>query len=455
MDRRPNILLVIVDDLSSCQLGCYGSSYYETPHLDAFAGQGIRFDRAYATGPVCSPARAGIYTGRHPARLHLTNYIPGTVPANPCLITPDWQKGLPVYEQTLGDIFKAQGYETAHIGKWHLGKDYHYEPHRPMDPESHGFDEVFVTRKPKPHFDPEDDAHNVQKLTDRTIAFLRRPRDKPFLCVLAHNTIHRPEMAPSTYLERFQNKIPREMEWIHPTQAAMVAELDDTFGRLMQALDQSNQREDTIVVFTADHGAYADSAVRKPWRGAKSDLYEGGVRVPFLLRWPGGLDGGRVFEGPVSLADLLPTLVDMTGTSLPEVELDGRNLLPALSGGSEIYEPEAFFWHYPHYHHTGLGPCGSALRGRHKLIEWFEGSMGNSNAVSAFELFDLEEDPWEENDLAGEYPELVETLAASLRDWRRRVGAQEMAPNWEFDERRGGQRAEPPPGDRGAPGRAN
>ncbi|MCB1122263.1 MAG: sulfatase-like hydrolase/transferase, partial [Verrucomicrobiae bacterium] len=257
--RPPNVLLVIVDDLSSYQLGCYGSKYYETPNLDAFADEGIRFGRAYATGPVCSPARTSIYTGRHPARLHITNYIPGTVPDNPRLITPDWQKGLPVSEQTLGDVYRSHGYETVHIGKWHLAEDYHYQPNRPMDPESHGFEEVFVTRKPKPDFDPEDDPHNVEKLTDRTIDFLRRPHEKPFLCVLAHNTIHRPEMAPAAYLERFQNKPVFEKEWCHSTQAAMVAELDDSFGRLMKALEDSGLKENTIVVFTADHGAYADS----------------------------------------------------------------------------------------------------------------------------------------------------------------------------------------------------
>jgi arylsulfatase A len=191
----PNVLLVIVDDLGSYQLGCYGSSYFETPCLDKFAKQGVKFSRSYATSPVCSPARASVYTGRHPARIHLTNYIPGTEPANARLVTPNWQKGLPLFEQSLGSVYKKAGYETIHYGKWHLAEDYDYRPNRPMDPESHGFEEVFVTQKPKSGADPEADAHNVERLTRKTIAFLRRPHQRPFFCVLAHNALHRPEMA--------------------------------------------------------------------------------------------------------------------------------------------------------------------------------------------------------------------------------------------------------------------
>ncbi|MCZ6673249.1 MAG: sulfatase [Verrucomicrobia bacterium] len=447
-EKRPNVLLVIVDDLSSYQLGCYGSKYYETPNLDAFANSGIRFQRAYATSPVCSPARASLYTGRHPARLHLTNYIPGTVPDNPRLITPDWQKGLPVSEKTLGDIFKENGYETAHIGKWHLAEDYNYQPNRPMDPESHGFDEVFYTIKPKPHFDPEKDAHNVEKLTDKTIEFLKRPHERPFLCVLAHNTIHRPELAPASYLERFESKKAGQGEWQHPTQAAMISQLDDTFGRLMDGLEESGQMDNTIVVVTADHGAYADSDVRKPWRGAKADLYEGGLRVPFLLRWQKHLPEGASPSGAVSMADLVPTLAELTGIEMPDVPLDGVSLVSAINKSGSEDSQGAYYWHFPHYHHSGLAPCGAMIRGRHKLIEWFDGSIGKSDTCPAYELFDLEQDPCEERDIAIKYPGLVVVMAESLQNWRNRVGAQEMIPNPDFDPNQSGQRSEPPPGDK-------
>lgn len=448
VEKRPNVLLVIVDDLSSYQLGCYGSKYYETPNLDAFAEKGIQFNRAYATGPVCSPARVSLYTGKHPARVHVTNFIPGTVPDNPRLITPDWQKGLPVGEQTLGTLFKENGYETAHMGKWHLAEDYNYQPHRPMDPESHGFDEVFYTRKPKPDFDPENDAHNVEKLTDKTLAFLRRPHERPFLCVLAHNTIHRPEMAPSNYRTRFDKKPSRESEWCEPVQAAMIAQLDDSFGRLMLGLEESGLDENTIVVFTSDHGAFADSEKRKPWRGAKADLYEGGLRVPFLVRFPTGLPERALVSSAVSMADLLPTLAELSGINLPNIELDGRSLVTGIVNGNATDFHQTFYWHYPHYHHCGLSPCGSMVRGRYKLIEWFESSIGESDTRPPFELFDLESDPWEEYDIARARPEVVEEMANALRGWRNSIGAQEMVPNPDFDPGLGGQRSEPPIGDK-------
>ena len=447
-EKGLNVLLVIVDDLSSYQLGCYGSKYYETPNIDAFAASGIRFERAYATGPVCSPARTSLYTGKHPARLHLTNYIPGTVPENPRLITPEWQRSLPVSVPTLGDIFKDKGYETAHIGKWHLAEDYNYEPNRPMDPESQGFDEVFYTRKPKSDFDPENDAHNVEKLTDKTIEFLKKPHGRPFLCVLAHNTIHRPEMAPASYLDRFKSKPKKEKEWCHPTQAAMVAQLDDTFGRLMSGLEESGHADDTIVIFTSDHGAYADGDARKPFRGAKADLYEGGLRVPFLMRYSKKLPSKFNFPGAVSMADMVPTIAELAGIDLGDLPLDGVSLVEFIRSLGNEDSQVGYCWHFPHYHHSGIAPCGAMILGKFKLIEWFESSLGVSNTRPPYELFNLEEDPWEEKDIAIDYPDLVTAMATSLQRWRKRIGAQEMVPNPEFDPNKGGQRSEPPAGDK-------
>src|SRR4051812_36864353 len=192
----PNILLIIADDFGIHQLGCSAGStgFFATPRLDQLAGEGVRFARAYATAPVCSPARASLYSGLHPARLHVTDFIPGCRPVNPPLLTPDWQRGLPVAATTIGDALKATGYVTAHFGKWHLAPDYQYHPGRAMDPESQGFDDVLVTRKPAPDVNPETDPHHVRTLTDRAIAFCTRPRTQPFLCVVAHNSLHRPEI---------------------------------------------------------------------------------------------------------------------------------------------------------------------------------------------------------------------------------------------------------------------
>ena len=444
---RPNVLLVIVDDMSSFQLGCYGNQYFETPHLDAFAQEGVRCSRSYASSPVCSPARASIYTGRHPARLHLTNYIPGTAPDNPRLITPDWKQGLPISEYTYGSVFGEAGYETVHFGKWHLAENYDYVPNREMDPESHGFERVFVTRKPKGDSDPEADAHNVEKLTEKTIEFIRGSHERPFFCVLAHNAIHRPEMAPAKLVEKFESKAAREGDWREPVLAAMTSQVDDSFGRLMEALEDSKLKRSTIVVFTADHGAMSESEERKPWRGSKADLYEAGLRVPLLIRFPDRIASGYEMTGAVSLIDLFPTLLELTGTEFSKAELDGVSLAPWLEKKRYGSPNDSLYWHFPHYHHLGLAPCGSMTKGRFKLIEWFDSSIGGSDTISSYELFDMENDPWEERDVAAELPDVRDELALALKLWRQKIGAQEMTVNENYDPSVGGQRSEPPLGD--------
>ncbi len=445
---RPNVLLVIVDDMGSYQMGCYGNQYFETPNLDAFAKEGVLCSRSYATSPVCSPARASIYTGQHPARLHLTNFIPGSAPDNPRLVTPDWQQGLPVSEPTLGDVFKGADYDTVHIGKWHLAENYEYEPHRPMDPESHGFDEVFVTRKPKSTADPEADAHNVEKLTKQTIEFLRKPHEAPFLCVLAHNAIHRPEMAPAKLVERFESKTARPEDWREPVLAAMTWQVDESFGRIMEALEGEGLKDNTIVVFTADHGAMSVSEEPKPWRGSKANLYEAGLRVPFLIRFPSEIEGGYELDGAVSLADLYPTLLDLCGMSESDRPSDGVSIAPWLKGDRSGSPHDALYWHFPHYHHLGPAPCGAMIRGRYKLVEWYESSIGGSDSGSAYELYDLGEDPYERADVSDTLPDIRDEMARGFQHWKQTVGAQEMKVNPDFDSEKGGQRSEPPPADK-------
>ena len=273
MADTPNILLVIVDDMGVHQLGCYGSHFYETPHTDRLAREGACFSSAYAASPVCSPARAAIYSGLHPARLHLTNFIPGTEPANPRLLTPRWRPHLPVEVTTIGDVFKARGYATGHFGKWHLAPDYHYQPGRPMDPESQGFDTVMVTRKPLASDDPERDPHHIDGITDRAIEFISSlPESRPFLCVVAHNALHRPEIAPRALVEHFSAKAGAELDSNRAVLAAMAAGVDRSIGRLLVHLRSTGRERDTIVVLTSDHGAFGRSGDRKPLRGAKATL---------------------------------------------------------------------------------------------------------------------------------------------------------------------------------------
>lgn len=450
MSVRPNILLVIVDDMGIHQLGCYGCTFYETPNIDGLAAAGVLFPSAYSASPVCSPARAALYTGLHPARLHLTNYIPGTEPANPRLRTPPWRAHLPVEVVTIGDALKAAGYATGHFGKWHLAPDYHYAPGRPMDPESQGFDTVVVTRKPLATADPESDPHHIDRLTDEAIRFISAPRHQPFLCVVAHNALHRPELAPAALVAKYAAKPGADREFNRPVIAAMTEQLDRSIGRLRDTLKGRGIERNTLVVFTADHGAFGRSAERKPLRGAKADLYEGGLRVPFIWQWSGRI-APAVRDMPVSGMDLVPTLLDLCVQAAP-ASSDGVSLREILlSAGAPRAGNRELCWHFPHYHHLGLAPGGAIRAGRWKLVEWFEQTIGGAPAGRPYELYDLESDPGEARDLAAAQPELCRELAARLRAWRRETGAQEMTPNLQYNPAGSALSVPPPPGDSGNP----
>ncbi|MBM3851633.1 MAG: sulfatase [Verrucomicrobia bacterium] len=427
---RANLLLIVADDLGVHQLGCLnpgGPAFFRSPCLDRFAAEGISFTQAYATAPVCSPSRASLYTGLHPARLHLTDFIPGSRVTNPPLLPPAWQQGLPVAAVTLGDALRAHGYETAHFGKWHLAPDYHYVPGRPMDPESQGFGEVLVTRKPAPHADPERDPHHIEALTDRAIEYCTRPRPagRPFFCVLAHNALHRPELAPAARVAAYAAHPAADPHVNRPVLAALLEQLDTATGRLLDALRASGRDRDTLVVFTSDHGALGGSAQRKPLRGAKADLYEGGIRVPLLLRWPGHIAPGQARAAPVCNADLFPTLLGAAGAPIAGT-IDGRDLWPLLRDAATPAPHEALSWHYPHYHHLGPGPCGAIRVGDYKLVEWFA-------PPPRLELFHLAADPGESRNLADAEPARRDDLLRRLHAWRRAVDAQEMRPNPNYD----------------------
>jgi arylsulfatase A-like enzyme len=453
MTDTPNILLVVADDMGVHQLGQAGGGFYETPALDRLAAEGAQFACAYGASPVCSPSRAALYTGLHPARLHLTNYIPGTEPANPRLLTPPWRAHLPVGIPTLGSVFRARGYATGHFGKWHLAPDYNYRAGRPMDPESQGFESVLVTRKPAADADPEGDPHHMDEITDAAIDFMRGAGDRPFLGVVAHNALHRPELAPAAEIARFAGKPGADRDCNRPVLAAMTARLDRTVGRLLEHLAVSGRDRDTIVVFTSDHGALGRSGERKPLRGAKADLYEGGVRVPLLVRWPDRIAPG-VRRTPACGTDLLPTLLELAGGAAPAGG-DGASLRPALLDPRTETNERPLYWHFPHYHHLGIGPCGAVRHGRWKLIEWFERSDADpGRPEGGCELFDLAADPGETHDLAAREPARTRELRARLAAWRSTVGAQPMAPNPRFDPAAPGQAAPPPPGDPGSPYRA-
>jgi arylsulfatase A-like enzyme len=445
----PNILMIIADDFGIHQLGCTtgGTGFFVTPHLDQLAAEGVRFTSAYATAPVCSPARASLYTGVHAARLHLTEFIPGSQVFNPPLLEPAWQRGLPVAAETLGDALKEQGYATAHFGKWHLAPDYNYSPGRPMDPESQGFDDVMVTRKPSPNADPEADPHQLSELTKRAINFCSRARKRPFFCVVAHNMLHRPEIAPAALVAKYAAKEGADPECNRPVLGAMVEQLDASIGRLLAALRRSGRDRDTLVVFTADHGPLGACDGRRPLRGSKATLYEGGLRIPLLMRWPGRIQARQVRDTLVSGADLFPTLLTAAGvTQHPPV--DGLDLWPVIERPTHPLPRSELCWHYPHYHHQGIAPCGAIRIGDFKLIEWFEPVLRPPlyHDGTPYELYNLALDPVESRNLADDDPARRDALLRQLHKWRAAVGAQMMHPNPGYDPAVP-TRVLPPPGD--------
>lgn len=431
--RKPNIVFIMADDLGWHQLGCYGSDFYETPVLDRLASEGMRFTDAYAAAPVCSPTRASVMTGKYPARLHLTDFIKGGSPTDKKLLTPEWTPYLPLGEVTIAEALSSAGYTCGHFGKWHLNRTKGYELGRPGDPGSQGFDDVLTTHKPKagPPSRYENDWHHVREITERATAFIEKNKDRPFFCYIPHNTIHRPEIEREKLVNKCKNKhnADTDEKYGHnnPVQAAMLETLDASVGKILDKLDELGLTDNTIVVFFGDNG-HLGPKDSEPLRGSKGDLYEGGIREPLIVRWPGRVKHGSVCDEPVISNDFFPTFCEIAGArSLPE-DTDGMSIIPLLKG-SDALGRDALYWHYPHYHGQGISPSGAIRCGKYKLIEWYEKSIDGVHTEDAFELYELEKDLNEQNNLAREMPQLTSELYIKLKNWRENVGAQEMTLN--------------------------
>ncbi|NLV40622.1 MAG: sulfatase [Candidatus Hydrogenedentes bacterium] len=442
--KKPNIVFILADDLGRHQVGCYGNPFYETPHLDTLAAQGVKFTDAYAACPVCSPTRASIMTGKYPARLHITDYIPGNPFPNAKLKTPDWRKELPLGEVTLAEMLSEAGYACGHFGKWHLDdrNDAVYRPGDPGTPETQGFSDVLVTAKPDARETaaagaaPDYDAHNARAITDRALAFMEAHRDRPFFCHMGHNLVHQPEMEGAARIVKYTRRRDMSNErGNNPVLAAMVETLDGQVGRVMKALDDLGLAQNTILVFFSDNGDYYGREGLKPFYGSKGDLYEGGVRMPLIVRWPGVVAPGTESAALMSSVDFFPTFAEIAGVPVRDETVDGVSVLSALRGETPP-DRGPIFWHYPHYHSLGIGPSGAVREGKYKLIEWFEKSIDGPETPGALELYDLEADPGERNNLAASLPEKAAELHAKLAAWRKRVGAQEMSRNPEHDPER-------------------
>jgi len=429
----PNIVFILADDLGYAQLGCYGSEYYHTPHLDQLAGEGMKFTNAYAACAVCSPTRASIMTGKYPARLHLTDFIAGNKRNDYPLLQPDWQKYLPLEEKTIAEYLKELGYKTALFGKWHLSPEKTGQGSLPFNPDKQGFDECFVTYKPSSGLArswqrAELDAHNVDTITALSLDFIDRNSSEPFFLMMSHNTIHDPLKERAGTIEKYENLPGTGQAENHPVIAAMIERLDKSCGAIFEKIRAAGLEENTLLIFFSDNGGKHSYATQTPLRAGKGWLYEGGIREPLIVKWRNVVEAGSTSDALVSSIDFLPTFIELAGAqNLPD-GLDGQSLLPLLRNpDSEIHE--SLFWHYPHYHGgSGMVPAGAIRKGNWKLIEWYEKSLLDGRG-SPYELYNLENDLGERMDLSDSLSSISQKLAKELQQWREDVDAQMPLPN--------------------------
>jgi arylsulfatase A-like enzyme len=428
-----NVVLLLADDLGWSDLGCTGSTFYETPAIDRLATQGLRFTRGYAACNVCSPTRASLMTGKYPARLHTTNFFGGN--RKGLLLPPEYRQSLPLEDTTLAEAFAAAGYKTAISGKWHLGG-------KGSLPADHGFQTVFGAEA-KPAGGPPNDPHFATQLSTQAAQFIEQSKDAPFFLYVPFHSPHvglktRPEL-----LEKFKAKAaalppasgPRDVPVAqgfkaravqdHAVYAGMVQEMDEGVDRILRKLDELHLSERTVVVFLSDNGglstAEGSPTCNLPLRAGKGWNYEGGLRVPWIVRMPGRVAAGTTCDVPVISNDLYPTLLQLAGVAVPPGQaLDAASLVPLLDRSGAIPE-RPLYWHYPHYSNQGGRPSGAVRVGDWKLLEFYEDSH--------VELYDLAKDPGEQQDLAAAQPERAAAMKKQFAEWRVSVGAQMPTPN--------------------------
>jgi arylsulfatase A-like enzyme len=451
-----NFLFILIDDLGWRDLSCYGSDFYETPNLDGLARDGVTFSNAYAACPVCSPTRASILTGKYPATVGVTNWIGGRERGK--VLPPPYLHYLPLEETSLASALKEAGYRTYHVGKWHLGG----EDHGPL---KHGFD-VNVAgghhgMPPNGYYSPyhlphlsegPEGEYLTDRLTDEAVRLIEDNGDAPFFMYLSHYAVHIPIQVPQPYVEKYAQKgremgldkertyevgehfpcehkqdkrVIRRLLQSDAVYAGMVENLDQNIGRVLRALEETGQAEDTVVFFFSDNGGLATSegspTCNAPLSEGKGWMYEGGTREPLIVRWPGAVAPGSACDAPITSTDFYPTILEMAGEPpRPEQHCDGISLLSLLRGGAAP-EREAIFWHYPHYGNQGGTPGASVRAGDYKLIEFYEDKH--------LELYNLREDVGEEHDLSQDERQRALLLKDMLDAWRAQVGAQIPLPN--------------------------
>ncbi|RCS54927.1 DUF4976 domain-containing protein [Bremerella cremea] len=451
--QRPNFVFFLVDDLGWADLSCYGSTFHESPNIDALAASGMKFNHAYAACPVCSPTRASIMTGRHPVRVDITDWIPGNRGTGKFLQVED-RDNLALEEVTIAEVLKEAGYQNFFAGKWHLGDEGHY-------PTDQGFDFNIggnhAGSPPGGYYAPwknptltakKDGEYVTERLTEESIKFLEtRDQAKPFLLYLSYYNVHTPITPYKKRVEHFREKAAATIEGETPTipehegisrarqddpsYASMIAAVDQSVGEVLAKLDELKLTDNTVVCFFSDNGGLC--TVRRPGptsnlplRSGKGWLYEGGVRSPLIVRAPGVTKAGSVSDVPVVSTDFFPTMLELAGLPLqPMLHADGQSLVSLLGGAGE--QPErALYWHYPHYHGSTWKPGASIREGDWKLIEFYE--------YDEVELYNLADDPGEQNDLSTSQPEKTAQLREKLHTWQKEMHAKMPQPNPKYQQ---------------------
>jgi arylsulfatase A-like enzyme len=461
----PNIVLILIDDMGQRDLGCYGSTFYETPNIDTLARDGMRFTDAYAACPVCSPTRASILTGRYPASLGITDWIDYDAVIHPCrgrLIDVPYVKELPSDVPNLATELSSRGYQTWHVGKWHLGGEGAWPEDRGFQVNRGGwtagcpYSGYFSPWEFPTLEDGEPGEYLTDRLTDEAVALIRgRDPEQPFFLNMWYYAVHTPIQAPEHLIEKYRkkaaflgldtvdpivsgpafpsqhkkdHKIERRILQSDPAYAAMIEALDTNVGRLLKALDDSGATNDTMVIFTSDNGGLATAegspTCNLPLAEGKGWMYEGGTREPLLVRWPGVVERGATSDQVVTSTDFFPTLIEAAGGDrVPEHE--GASLLSLLGGTQPELDRDAVFWHYPHYGNQGGTPGSSVRSGRYKLIEFFE--------TGRLELYNLETDVGENHDLSEQLPAVRDRLHELLKGWRESIEAKIPNENPDFE----------------------
>ena len=429
---KPNIVFILVDDLGWRDLQCYGSDFYETPNIDQLRSEGMMFSNAYSAAPVCSPTRASILTGKNPAHLRFTGHITRIgrhrYPEHGRIVPPDDKMRVDLEEIMIPEALNGLGYASISIGKWHVGDEEEFFP------TNQGFDiniAGYEDGSPPTYWGPYEidrewnsviknlpdrkaGEYLTDRLTDEAIKFIRNNNQKPFFTYLSYYSVHTPLEAPDSLVKKYEAKLKERPVQKSATYAAMIEKVDDNVGRLIEEIENLGLTNNTIVIFYSDNGGTTEATINTPLREGKGYLYEGGIRVPLIVKWPGRIRPNSNSDVPVISEDLLPTITDMVGEGTHTAsDVDGISLLPLLEEKSAGLNRDALCWYYPHYSPQAQMPGYAIQMGDYKLIEHYD--------PPKVELFNLENDISESENLAKQMPEKVEELKVAFDQWLKQM----------------------------------